>query len=315
VYRKDRNVVRPLLFAERSDIEEYARTERIAFRTDSSNLTDHYTRNFIRHEIIPSLRANINPTLVQTLQRTSDLFRELDAYLRHNARRTLEVITTRKTAEDLHISIPGLRSCPVLLQQYVVLFAIEDFTGQRPEYELVDRILGLTEGLTGSWVPLGDDHAAFRDRDTLAIRQVNVEPEYRIIVQQNRTYEFSRFRFASEVLPSLPANRQETGSAEYVDADSVSQGDLVLRTWTDGDAFIPLGMKAMKKVSDFFVDAKVPVYEKRRYPILETQDGRIVWVCGQRIDDRFKITEDTRRVIRLEFTLLENGERVPLHQG
>ncbi len=61
-------------------------------------------------------------------------------------------------------------------------------------------------------------------------------------------------------------------------------------------------MKTKKKISDFFVDAKIPIYEKRHFPILETKDGEVVWVCGQRIDDRFKVTDETKRVLKLEFT-------------
>ena len=61
-------------------------------------------------------------------------------------------------------------------------------------------------------------------------------------------------------------------------------------------------MKAKKKISDFFVDAKIPIYEKRQVPILETRDGEVIWVCGHRLDDRFKITSDTKRIMRLEFS-------------
>jgi tRNA(Ile)-lysidine synthase len=100
--------------------------------------------------------------------------------------------------------------------------------------------------------------------------------------------------------------------AEFIDADAVASGELVLRSWSDGDSFIPLGMKTRKKISDFFVDAKIPIYEKHQIPILETKDGQVVWVCGQRIDDRFKITDATKRVMKLEFTRIAdraNGKK------
>jgi tRNA(Ile)-lysidine synthase len=75
---------------------------------------------------------------------------------------------------------------------------------------------------------------------------------------------------------------------------------LLLRSWQDGDWFIPLGMKTKKKVSDFFVDEKIPLAQKRSVPILES-DGTVVWICGKRLDDRFKITTDTKSAVRLEF--------------
>jgi tRNA(Ile)-lysidine synthase len=70
-------------------------------------------------------------------------------------------------------------------------------------------------------------------------------------------------------------------------------------------------MKSKKKVSDFLVDAKIPLYEKRNYPLLETKDGEVIWLCGQRLDDRFKITEQTVKVLKLEFHRLSNGT----HEG
>jgi tRNA(Ile)-lysidine synthase len=302
VYRQDTQIIRPLLFAQRKEIEEYAEQEQLPFRTDSSNVNEHYTRNFIRHRILPLVKDQINPSVVQTLQRTSQLFRELEAYLSFSARQALDLAVVQKADAEIHLSIPRLRCNPVLLQQYMVLLAVEQTTGARPEYEAVGAILELTEGLTGSWVTLPDDYLVFRDRETLVVRKTEQIPDFRIVVQQNSTYEFDAFRFASSSIDGAPPFPQENGSVEYVDADRVKPGDLILRTWQDGDAFMPLGMKAMKKISDFFVDARIPVYEKRGYPILETRDGEIVWVCGQRIDERFKVTPETRRILKLEYT-------------
>jgi tRNA(Ile)-lysidine synthetase-like protein len=154
----------------------------------------------------------------------------------------------------------------------------------------------------------------FRDRDALVFRKAEPLSEFRIVVQQNHAYDLGGFHFATRLLPAVP-DRLTGAQAEYVDADKVASADLILRTWSEGDAFMPLGMRTMKKVSDFFVDAKVPVYEKRRFPILETPDGTIVWVCGQRIDDRFKVTGDTQRVLKLEFHRSQNGTYGTKDQG
>jgi len=299
VYRKDTSVIRPLLFATRAEIDAYARERNIPFRSDSSNEHDDYRRNFIRHRIVEVLRSEGFPAIVTTLQRTADLFRELEIYLTHHARQLLDLALVNRTSETLHLSIAALRGNPVLLQQYVILLAGEDFTGSRPDADAVGRVLGLMDSAPGAWIPLLGDQAVYRDREELVFRRGEQVPEFRIVVQQNHRYEFRSFRFSSELLEQVPESLN--GDAEYVDADRVTGSDLVLRTWTNGDAFIPLGMHDHKKVSDFFIDAKVPLYEKRLFPILETRDGEIVWLCGLRIDDRFKVTEDTRRVLKLQF--------------
>ncbi|MFN0156776.1 MAG: tRNA lysidine(34) synthetase TilS [Bacteroidota bacterium] len=304
VYREDKKIIRPLLFAERREIEMYQQEERLPFRLDSSNVKDYYTRNFIRHHILPPIKEQVNPNVVQTLHRSAELFRELEAFLTYTARQSFDLMVAKRTEEELHISIPRLRSNPVLMQQYIIMLAGDTFTHKTLEYEQVNAILELTEGLTGSWVSISKEYVVFRDRENLVLRKTEPVPEFRITVQPNHLYEFNKFRFATQVLEQNNVTFSNNSNAEYVDADRVNGDDLILRTWSDGDAFVPLGMKTKKKISDFFVDAKIPIYEKHHIPILETKQGEVVWICGQRIDDRFKITGDTKRVLKLEFSRL-----------
>jgi tRNA(Ile)-lysidine synthase len=301
LYRQDRKIIRPLLFAERHEVEEFAQAENLKYRTDSSNQKETYNRNYIRHRILPLVKTKINPAIVQTLQRSADLFRELDTYLSVHTRQSLDIAIVKQTSEELHVSIPRLRTHPVLLQQHMVMRVCETFTGLRLQHDQVSSILSLTEGLTGSWVVVSEQHTVFRDRNSLVFHKGELLREFRIVVQQNQKYDFRQFRFSSLLLDAVPESLNGNGNAEYVDADKVRPNDLILRTWQDGDAFVPLGMQMKKKISDFFIDAKIPVYEKRSYPVLETKDGEIIWLCGQRIDDRFKVTDETRRVLKLEF--------------
>jgi tRNA(Ile)-lysidine synthase len=308
VMRHDRRVIRPLLFARREEIEAYAAAERIPFRTDSSNAKDDYTRNYVRHQILPLVREQINPKVVETLQRTSDLFRELEGYLMHSARAALDVVATAGAPGEIKLSIARLKGHPVLLQQYVVMLAAQQATGQRPEYDQVGRILDLTEGLTGSSVTLSGRHAAYRDRDTLVIRALEETADFRVHVLQNHRYDFPDFRFSSTLFNGVQPAFEGNGEVEYVNADQIPPGHLVLRAWSEGDWFVPLGMKARKKISDYFVDAKIPLYEKRKYPVLETKDGTVIWLCGQRIDDRFRLTPQTINILKVEFHRTGNGQ-------
>jgi tRNA(Ile)-lysidine synthase len=310
VYRPDRRIIRPLLFAERNEIEEYARAEHIPFRTDSSNAEDAYTRNFIRHHIMPLLRERVNAGVVGTLHRSAELFRELEEYLRYAARQQYESVVVKDSTDELQLSVPRLRTVPVLIQQYVVMLAAEMFTTVRPEYVQVNSVLELTEGLTGSHVELDKGYVVYRDRDHLVFRRTGGSPRFRFSVLANQKYEFEGFTFSSEVIgpEKIVLNGKE---AEYVDADKIPEYEMILRSWADGDAFVPLGMTTKKKISDFFVDAKIPMYEKPLIPILATKSGDIVWVCGHRIDERFKVTPATRRVLRLQFSTTENRKGAP----
>lgn len=311
VYRHDNRVVRPLLFAPRAEIEEYAGAEEIPFRTDSSNANDHYTRNLIRHKILPVVREHINPGFVAALHRSAELFRELEVFLTAHARRSLEFVIIRSSEDEVHLSIPRLRSHPVLVQQYIILLVAENVAHRRLDHEAVSAVLGLTEGLTGAWIQIAERHVVFRDRDALVLRTTQAFREFRMVVQTNQRYRLDEFLFATETMERRPGFSFAANGTEYVDADLLKENELVLRTWREGDAFVPLGMKNKKKISDFFVDAKIPLFEKRSFPVLETRTGDIVWLCGQRIDDRFKVTESTRRVLRMEFSRRQKDSHDP----
>jgi tRNA(Ile)-lysidine synthase len=307
-FRQDKRVIRPLLFARREEIEAYAAAEQVQFRTDSSNEKEMYTRNYLRHQILPLIRDQINPNIAATLLRTSELFRELEGYLLHTARTAMDMIAIEAGNAGVTLAIPRLKCHPTLIQQYVIMLAAQRVAGRRPEYEQVGKILELTEGLTGSWVMLSEQHGVYRDRDALVFRSMEAPADFEITVLQNHRYDLNDFRFSSEPAEGNGWHFQPDTSVEYVDADQIPPGHLILRTWSDGDWFVPLGMKARKKISDFFVDAKIPLYEKRKFPILATKDGTIIWVCGQRIDDRFKVTDQTLRVLKLEFHRTPEGK-------
>jgi tRNA(Ile)-lysidine synthase len=313
VFRRDPGVIRPLLFAPRPEIERYALEEGITSRQDSSNAKNDYARNLLRHNILPIIQERLNPSVVQTLLRSAELFRELEVYLQHQARACLDLVMTAHSGAEVHLSIPKMRSTPVLLQQYVVLLVGEDLTKKQLESDHVAAALGQMNGMTGSWVELGEGYVVYRDRESLVFRRCTAHRDFHIMVRTDQRYELSGFKFSSALMDRPPGIVPNGEGAEYVDADRVGPGELVLRTWKEGDVFVPLGMTAPKKLSDFFIDAKVPLFEKRSFPILETRGGEIVWVCGQRIDDRFKITEGTRRVLKLEFARFpeESDAEVP----
>jgi tRNA(Ile)-lysidine synthase len=305
VYREDRRIIRPLLFAERHEIEAYAKAEGLPYRNDSSNAKDYYTRNFIRHNILPLVKDKINPDVVRTVNRSAELFRELETFLASTARQSFELVVTKDSNQELQLSVPRLRNNPALIQQYVIMQAARHFNNEHLEYADVVRILDLTEGLSGTQVTVSKNCAVFRNREHIVFRRPEEVQAFKLAVEPNKQYHFGHFSFNSEIIETNGTLLNGKG-VEYVDADKIGAQELVLRSWKDGDAFVPLGMSTKKKVSDFFVDEKIPIYEKPLIPILETKDGEIVCVCGYRIDDRFRITRDTRRALKFQFSTTNN---------
>jgi len=297
VLRSDLSVIRPLLGVSRDEIELYAKQQSLAFRTDSSNMHDHYARNFLRHAVIPLLKQHLNPNLTSTLSRTAGLFRDLDKFLVDTTTEALNRVVEHETAQELTVKIDALQQLPTYLQEYGLLVAAQRFSQTDVDFSTVRSLLNLTVAETGSLYSLTKSVTVIRDRNRLVFRKNGAETPFCYRIEPNKSYQFDRFWFASS--PTGAFEKIENGLIEFVDADRLGS-NLFLRTWKEGDWFYPLGMEGKKKLSDFFVDAKIPLFEKHSIPVLES-DGSIVWVCGRRIDHRFRVRESTKHIMKLEY--------------
>jgi tRNA(Ile)-lysidine synthase len=299
VRRDPGKIIRPMLFARRAEIEDYAKAKGISFRLDSSNETVEYRRNYLRRNVIPLIESSSEFDFVGSLNRLSRLMRQLDDLLSAEVHHLLPGILTFSERGDSLLDIERLRLKPGYLQEAIVLEVLRHL-GAEAESHKVDQVLGLCTLTTGSQLQLSKDLHVYRDRDHLEFVRPRSEPPLHHEVTLGQSYALHDFRFSvSEPLPR-PSSFNSTRSVEYVDAGKLGKR-LLLRSWLEGDWFIPLGMNSRKKISDYFVDEKVSVLQKRRIPIFES-NGEIVWVCGRRLDDRFKVTDETSDVVRLEFS-------------
>jgi tRNA(Ile)-lysidine synthase len=279
---KNRKVVRPLLFATRGQVEQYAIEKGIQWREDQTNLTDDYQRNFIRHQIVPKLRE-LNPSLEATLHTgieklQSDL--ELIHFQVDSWRRQF-VLTE---GEKVSISKKGFDSFP---QGFHLLWRCIKEYGFN--FEQAREIIHGLHGQSGKRF-LSPTYQLVIDRD-----QVILSPHEKfwdeILINEGQQ---------QAILGSWDMGIQKTSSLELskdslkamLDADKVKY-PLRWRRWKAGDFFYPLGMEHKRKLSDFLIDNKVPVTEKDSITVLESA-GEIAWVVGYRIDNRFKITPETR---------------------
>jgi len=297
VMRSDLCVIRPLIFATRERIENYAATRNIRYREDSTNSDSHYTRNFLRNKLIPMIRENVNPNLTATLLRTSELFDQLEDYLEDAAAAAVREAVSERSSQKLVIDLKVLHGKPLFLQEHILMQLGRDFLSSYLDFNSVKTLLNISSAETGSSASISKDAVAYRNRNNLVLMHFTRRPPFRYSIELNKSYGFGNFSFASE--PVMDANLSGDPNVEFIDGDKVSQ-NLIIRNWSEGDWFVPLGMKDKKKLSDFFIDEKVPLFEKQGVPIL-LSDDLIVWICGKRLDERFKITPKTRNIIKLEF--------------
>jgi tRNA(Ile)-lysidine synthase len=297
---KRNEIIRPLLFAERSEIEQYARLKSLKFREDSSNTKDYYTRNFIRHTIIPQIRDKVNPGVVGTLNRTGEIFQELGQFINNEIRILYQNIAKDFDGEKLVIDIFKLKNSLLFIQENVIILALRDFVHGEVDHAKVRAIMDLLNSETGSSMEIGNNVVVYRDRYNLVFIRSPKEPsEFVAEIIPGKKYEFEEFFFGSDVVERKEVHFSLSPVVEFVDADAAGEA-LTLRSWRPGDWFMPLGMQGRKKISDFLIDSKIPVYQKNNVLVLSNKDG-IIWVCGLRVDDRFKLKEETRRILKVEF--------------
>lgn len=280
---KSGNIIRPLLFATREKISEYCRKESVVYREDKSNAETKYVRNKIRHLVIPVLKQ-INPSLEQTLMEESERFSDSAGIVNEH----IDIIRRRlcfQSGDYIIFNQPGLAE---YLRNKTVIYELFRVYGLKGSS--TGDLINIIEGRTGSGI-LTDSHRIIRNRNEIIVSPLSRPADAEIIFydfNELQSYpEFSVSIFSvdnSFVIPKEPA----TGC---FDASKINF-PLKLRRWKPGDRFYPLGMNNPKKLSDYFIDKKYSIPEKENKRVLEC-DNNIIWILGDKIDNRFKITSDT----------------------
>lgn len=284
------NVIRPLMFATRQEIEEFAENEDIEYRHDSSNESMDYIRNRIRHEVIPVLKK-INPALERTFRENVAGIRETESIYRQ----AVEAIRTQLVREEktgFSITIDEAKKLQPLRTWWFELLKPFGFNAA-----VVDDIISSLEGESGKYF-YSSSHQLLKDRDELLICELSAQQQ-----------EEAQVSPGNETLQSpLPMRFKaiEGTGVEIIDDPKVALLDfeklkfpLKLRRWKNGDAFYPLGMQSRKKLSDFFIDNKVPRTKKENTFVL-TSNGDIVWVVGHRIDHRYRVSKSTNKIFKAQ---------------
>lgn len=300
VYRAKGSVVRPLLFAERKDILSHASAYGIPYRNDSSNESTLYTRNYVRQRVVPVMDQEFGGNLTDSLNHFADTVTRFIALLDRFVGQVTDD-SIRFTGPDCAVTISSLTRKPRFVQEETILRIMRQL-GIEPHAAKVAGILALCEGQTGRFLQLSTRFSVHKDRDTLVFVCHQIPANTPTPVSIGNEYTFDKFTISVGSPGPVPRTLPNDHRSEFIDAEHI-QEPLFVRTWQKGDWFIPLGMRSKKKLSDFFSDEKVPRTEKSKIPILES-NGNIVWVCGKRLDERYKITEKTRSAIRLAYSPL-----------
>lgn len=281
------SIIRPLLCLTRNDIIDYLSQRNISYVTDCTNKEDIYTRNKIRLNIIPLLET-INPSVKDSISQTAEhLLQVKNIYLDYIDKAKSEILKENKI--DIEKLIKYNEPKAILFE----ILSVYKFNS-----ETIDNIFNALDGISGK-IFYSNTHRVLKDRAQLIISEKEADTNNNNFeIRETTTTLSSPVNFEIETIFNSPdLTIEKNKNILYVDKNKLNF-PLTIRRWQQGDWFIPFGMKGKKKVSDYFTDQKLSLFEKENVWLLCSDDA-IVWIIGYRSDDRYRITTDTSDIVKI----------------
>ena len=290
---KHGNIIRPLLFAKKEELIEFAKENNLSYVEDSSNVSDKYTRNYFRNQLIPSVQKvfpQVEDNLLNNIQRFKDIETLYQQSIELHKKKLLE-----KKGEEIHIPVLKLfKSDPLPTIVYEI---IKDFGFTSNQTEDVIKLLNSD---SGKYVQ-SHTHKIIKNRNWLIITSsLTTVAENILIEEEDKVVEFLNGKLEMKQISAAGYKLSGSESIAQLDSDEI-KFPLLLRKWKQGDYFYPLGMKKKKKLSRFFIDQKLSLTEKENIWVLE-MNKKIIWIVGKRIDERFKITPKTKNILKISLS-------------
>ncbi len=286
---KNGNCIRPLLFTTRNEIKEYATKQNVPFREDSSNFSEKYLRNRIRQQILPAL-VSVKPDFKTGFRKTFQLLKGTEEFIDVEISK-LRKHLVRHEEDQVRIAIGKLKILPHI--QFYLYELLKPFGINEEVINKIPKVLAKTPGK----LFISKTHQLLINREDIIISPINAGKPESYLIEAGQTEMFYPVEFIFERSP----NEENTvishdPNVAQLDFD-ILEFPLKLRKWQEGDYFYPFGMKGRKKVSDYFIDQKFSLFDKQKTWLL-VSGNQIVWIAGHRIDNRYKIDQQTNIIYR-----------------
>lgn len=295
---KRNNIIRPLLCLSKKEITSYLERKKIDYRTDPSNFENDFQRNYLRNEIIPLIKSKLNPQFDDAISRMSTVVKNLSLIVDKEIANVFDLAVSYEQ-NGLKVDFTELNKLNKGLHGEFLKNIINKYFSIELEHRNIEDLLKLVNKQPGKQIDLKHKLFAIKERNYLYVinkqsTEKNIFP-VQIKPGQIKIVGKRMISIKNADTPSIYFDRSK--NLEYISGDKIC-GSFIIRKWQNGDRFIPLGMKNAKKVSDFLNEQKIEAIRKRENLVL-INSGDIVWVVGLRIDDRYKVTEKTKKALKL----------------
>ncbi len=284
------NIIRPFLPFTRAEIENFATVNTIKWREDKSNASTKYFRNKIRHQVIPILKE-LNLSLMNSFDTTLENLKGSEQIIKDK----IDEIRNSVMSSENNITKIDIDKIKNLSNPKAYLFELLKDYGFTEWNDVTD----LLEAQSGKQI-FGKTHRLVKDRAFLLLSEKIIETKNLLFEIQDSLEDFSNTNMQLK-FETLKNNSIENNSKKTVCIDKdLLKFPLIVRKWEKGDYFCPAGMEGKKKLSKFFKDEKMSLLEKEETWLLCNSNNDIVWVIGKRLDNRFKITNNTKKSLKIK---------------
>jgi tRNA(Ile)-lysidine synthase len=307
--KRDGNIIRPLIEISRQEIISYLNKAGITYRQDSSNENRMYLRNQIRMELIPYLKEKYNPSIEENMAQMAEILRTDDEFIRQHVAKALESSLIQKGPDRILFKIDFISKLPPAIRWRLFKTVLEDFSPAKNGFSFVhikslDNLSQRCESGKRIALPLGIE--ARREYDDLILerryaRSIHVMYEYSMDIPGHVYVEERNVTVRTELTKKENIDLSNPDKV-YLDLDKIKQ-PVVVRNRRDGDWFQPLGMQGRQKIKNFFIDHKIPCSQRDEIMLI-VDDISVISIENLHLNDRVKITEKTRNVLKLEITNL-----------
>ena len=300
-------IIHPLLSFSRQEILDFLNNEELTWRDDQSNQENVFTRNKIRNHMLPWIKENINPKIVNKLYHTAEIFSDTDEIMQELSKRRLLKAQIKHTKNEYRFSLNVIRKTKPVLRFYIYKEIYKKLNGDEKDFyhSNFKEIEAILDSHGSKKIHLPHDvymlkeynELIFTNRDDDEGFDVNNSKE---ITSLRNRLTFEDNRIIMKKLKILPQKRYlyEDKFTTYIDLDKTSF-PLLIRHRQPGDKFYPLGMDHPKKLKDFFIDEKVPKFERDKV-LLFCDKENIIWVAGHRTDNRIITSEDYGNILMIK---------------
>jgi len=314
-------IIRPLIKTLRSEIEEYISAKCLSHVVDQSNMDEKYLRNKIRHNLIPLLRHDYNPKIVETLNRLASIVRSENEWMETNLAADFNKLTLKEETNSIVFSVSGIKNLHQAAKKRIIRMAISKIKGNlrritlahiellsaqldsdsdKWSLDLPDRIrvsrIGERLAITKEKRPLRNISLKYADKEQVVYNYVVNKPECIIAKKEGFKIQFSEIndKYLENIFNSGPG-------IAFFDMDKICF-PLVLRNYLQGDRFTPLGMSGSQKVARYLINKKIAAENRIKFPVL-LSNNKIIWLAGHIIDDLVKVTPNTGKILKAELFL------------